>query len=73
MYLGNFWEMNKILFRNCVSGKSGSGSAFFGKTEEVRVFGQLPGPPLRITDFSCSLYLRLNKELRKGSFSIVVF
>ena len=65
--------MNKVLFRNCVSGKSGSGSAFSGKTEEVRVFWQPPGPPLNIRDFSFSLYLRLSKELRKGSFSLVVF
>ena len=66
MYLGNFWEKN-------VSGQSGSGSAFSGKTEEVRVFWQPRGPPLRIKGFSCSFYLRLNKELRRGSFSIVVF
>ena len=65
--------MNKVLFRNRVSGKSGSGSAFSGKTEEVRVFWQPPGPPLRIRDFSLNLYLRLSKELRRGSFSLIVF
>ena len=65
--------MNKILFRNCVSGKSGSGSAFSGKMEEVRVFWPPLGPPLRIRVFSLSLYLRLSKEMRRGSFSPIVF
>ena len=53
---------NKILPWTIVSKKSGD-------TEVVRIFS---GPPP--LDFGIlGLYLRLNKEVEKGSFSIVVF
>ena len=58
--------MNKVFFRNWVSGKSESGSTFSGKSEEVRVFWQPPGPPLRIRDFSFSLYLKAEQGAEKG-------
>ena len=65
--------LNKILHTNFVSGNSRSRSWKSGKAE-VMDFPQLgfpgrPPPPVR----DLSLYLRLNKELEKGSFSNVVF
>lgn len=71
MYLGTI--LNKILFRNFVSGKSGSRSAFSGETEEVRVSGGRQGRHLGLGIFLLSLYLRLDEELRRGSFSLIVF
>jgi hypothetical protein len=63
---------NKTLLQNVVSGKSESRSEFSGKAETVRVLWQPPGPPPLGYGF-LGLYLRLNKELERGSLFIVVF
>ena len=65
--------LHKIFPWNFVNGNSGSRS---GETE-IPDFPQLwfsrrpLGPPPSVRDLG--LHLRLNKELEKGSFSIVVF
>ena len=63
---------NKSLPWNFVSGKSGSGSEKSRETKAIRVFrAAASAATFRLGILG--LYLRLNKELEKGSFSIVVF
>jgi hypothetical protein len=65
-------------FKFCISGSRSGNSGSSGNSEksEVPDFSQLgfsrrpPGPPPLVRDHN--LYLRLNKELEKCSFSIVV-
>ena len=64
--------MNKILAWNFVSGKSGkSGEMKVSDFPQLGFSGRPRGPPPSVRDLG--LYLRLNKELEKGSFSNVVF